>query len=477
MLQGKPILSKNKRKNSEIIDFTDGSMPILTSIMGSNVGDFMTNFKRNPYVIKGNDRILSALKDQLGDFNVETMLESSASDNYHVWLKQTSNHGNKLESIIVEDASHALKLYNAGHSLYCRAPKDLEDIVISRCLKELNFSIGCSNSDRYRRGEIETFYSNKGHLTAFHTDFQENITIMLTGKKKWRFINSSLTHPLRGCTPHYYQSNDVAETQLKVLKLSDSMFSVNEYINNKKNKPYEVIIEAGDILYHPAGIWHEVECIENSISINISLVGVTYAEVVSNAIQQLLLQNDKYREIVNVSHQKNALQVIQNIFDEIQSIVTGKLVPNDILTNHCFVKECDPVLYISKFNSKLSILANKLRINPLASLLLVNELKELGWSENTDEDETSSTSSASSSSSLTAPSYGTLVVHINYGNESYESLIRAEIRCDSTDQATIIYNQWLKWKQNNKVVVEVDKSGEICRVINCLLHVGVINCI
>ena len=186
MLQGKPNLSKNKRKNSEIIDFTDGNTPILNSIMGSNVNDFLTNFKRNPYVIKGNYRILSALKEQLGDFDVETMLESSASDNYHVWLKQVSAHGNKLESIVVDDASQALKLYNAGHSLYCRAPKDLEEIVITRCLKELNFSIGCSNSDRYRRGEIETFYSNKGHLTAFHTDFQENITIMLTGKKKWR---------------------------------------------------------------------------------------------------------------------------------------------------------------------------------------------------------------------------------------------------------------------------------------------------
>ena len=169
MLQGKPNLSKNKRKNSEIIDFTDGNTPILNSIMGSNVNDFLKNFKRNPYVIKGNDCILSALKEQLGDFDVETMLESSASDSYHVWLKQVSSHGSKLESIIVDDASQALKLYNAGHSLYCRAPKDLEDIVITRCLKELNFSIGCSNSDRYRRGEIETFYSNKGHLTAFHT--------------------------------------------------------------------------------------------------------------------------------------------------------------------------------------------------------------------------------------------------------------------------------------------------------------------
>lgn len=298
---------------------------------------------------------------------------------------------------------------------------------------------------------------------------------MLTGKKKWRFINSSLSHPLRGCTPHYYQSNDVAETQLKVLKLSDSTFSVNEYINNKKNKPHEIIIEAGDILYHPAGIWHEVECLENSISINISLVGATYAEVVSNAIQQLLLQNNKYREIINVSSQSNALQVVQSIFDDIKTMVTDKLSPTDVLTNRCFLKECDPIVYVNKFPSKVTTTANNLKLNPLASLLLVNELKELGWTEGTDDDENSSLSQSSSSSSAVSD-YGTLVVHINFGNENYESLIRAEVRCDTAEQAVIIYNQWLKWKQTNIVSFVVDKASESGRLINCLLHIGVITC-
>lgn len=44
-------------------------------------------------------------------------------------------------------------------------------------------------------------------------------------------------------------------------------------------------LEEGDILYHPAGIWHSVECTsEESISINFSLRQVRWADFLSNVI-------------------------------------------------------------------------------------------------------------------------------------------------------------------------------------------------
>ena len=36
------------------------------------------------------------------------------------------------------------------------------------------------------------------HLTNWHTDFQENLTLQLRGKKKWRLKQGSVKHPLRG---------------------------------------------------------------------------------------------------------------------------------------------------------------------------------------------------------------------------------------------------------------------------------------
>lgn len=58
----------------------------------------------------------------------------------------------------------------------------------------------------------------------------------------------------------------------------------------------EVVLNEGDILYHPAGIWHSVEATEDSISINFSLRHVRLADIVTNAVQMILLSDQTMRE-------------------------------------------------------------------------------------------------------------------------------------------------------------------------------------
>lgn len=58
----------------------------------------------------------------------------------------------------------------------------------------------------------------------------------------------------------------------------------------------EVILNEGDILYHPAGIWHSVEAIEDSISINFSLRHLRKADVIINALNMILLKDKSMRE-------------------------------------------------------------------------------------------------------------------------------------------------------------------------------------
>ena len=50
-----------------------------------------------------------------------------------------------------------------------------------------------------------------------------------------------------------------------------------------------VTLRAGSVLYVPAGMWHRVECVEDSVSLNVSLIGTTWAEFVPAAIRQRLL--------------------------------------------------------------------------------------------------------------------------------------------------------------------------------------------
>ena len=112
-------------------------------------------------------------------------------------------------------------------------------------------------SDGKTMGEIETFFSKKGNLTDYHIDFQENFTLQIKGTKIWRFKRSGLQYPVLGYTPHYFQTGNLEE-QGKVHLGYNNIDIHSEYkkLTNKQDDIVEVKVEEGDILYHPAGIWH-----------------------------------------------------------------------------------------------------------------------------------------------------------------------------------------------------------------------------
>ena len=236
---------------------------------------------------------------------------------------------------------------------------------------------GNTNSDRHSRGEVETFFSRTGHVTETHTDFQENFTIQLSGRKKWTFKKSSLNGPIRGCTPHFGsdQGNEVIETQMKCALVCDNIFDPSSStslvssskVKDKKHKKkkvdetdnhqqhanednYTIIMEEGDVLYHPAGIWHRVECMENSVAINISLFASSAAEVVCSALQQYLWQkNPLFRrplftrtddEIESFSG-KSAKQVVKEILELELPSIANFLKAEDIIPLPCIQKRIE----------------------------------------------------------------------------------------------------------------------------------------
>lgn len=45
-------------------------------------------------------------------------------------------------------------------------------------------------------------------------------------------------------------------------------------------------------------MWHKVETLQRGVSINISLMGVNYSSLISQALQQVLLKRSEWREVV-----------------------------------------------------------------------------------------------------------------------------------------------------------------------------------
>ena len=289
-----------------------------------------------------------------------------------------------LDSVEISDPEIAHKLHVSGsHPAYCRAPPSLERLLVSSLLRSTGLGGGhyhpphndygvaatLGGGTTLGRGEVELFVGTTtsssnttptiptpatsssrsrgggskktngdggggksgsssrvagGCTTGWHTDFQENFTIQLTGIKRWTLRRGRVRHPLRGTTPHFARVDGVVENQLKAARMcrpsegggdDDSTPTSTsphfeggygfEYSENNAHGPeFTITMRPGDVLYFPAGMWHRVETLEYGVSMNVSLMGTTYAALVCEALQHLLVggaDGDGWREVVMTS--------------------------------------------------------------------------------------------------------------------------------------------------------------------------------
>jgi len=98
-----------------------------------------------------------------------------------------------------------------------------------------------------------------------------------------------------------------------------------------------VTLHEGDILYHPAGIWHAVSSDTDSISINLSLKGMRMAEFVCSAIQGNLFQLLNQRQFLNFRDPAHLSLVLKNAFKQAEHACkwyqnnTQNLVPQGLM--------------------------------------------------------------------------------------------------------------------------------------------------
>jgi len=237
---------------------------------------------------------------------------------------KTKDSETRIESFQADD-NQALLCHRAGASLYFRAPETLHDLLIPSFASRLFTPPACRFADGQRRGEMETFVSREGHVTGWHFDFMENFTVQVSGTKRWRLggpwstspsssvSSSSFTtiggglkdmrvrNPLRGATPHY-ATLDVREQQTKVNRDASPLFEFDPTHSSQSFDDHAQVVDLGpgDVLYFPAGMWHKVEALSDSLSINISLVGGSWAEFWGDALRQRLQQSETLRSSMDI---------------------------------------------------------------------------------------------------------------------------------------------------------------------------------
>ena len=232
------------------------------------------------------------VRERLYGLSVPRLLGESPSEEVHVWFARRGAGGGN-ESIKTPDRDAALACHRAGGSLYFRAPAEISDLLVTAASQQTGLSFGALYADGAPRSEVETFITRAGHVTEWHFDFMENFTLQLSGVKRWRLKRSAVEVPMRGCTPQWgsgsHAVRTAAEQQAKLHAQHTSGPFEPAPAASFWEDAEEVTLRPGSMLYVPAGMWHRVQCIDDSVSINVSLMGSSWADVVSDALRQRLL--------------------------------------------------------------------------------------------------------------------------------------------------------------------------------------------
>ncbi|ETW00965.1 hypothetical protein H310_06610 [Aphanomyces invadans] len=281
------------------------------------------------------DRFEQLIHQGLEDLDIKQLLTTTSSEELQAWV-QTKRGGEddddgKIESVKVESVEAAAILHAAGHSLYFRGSPELSATLIPALAKDLGFGFTATSIHGESQGEIEIFCAKAGHVTDWHFDFMENFSVQVAGKKKWKLQPSSVPYPVRGCTPHY-KTQEVVEQQLKIHRLTDPAFDYHPTFDNVS----EVTLEPGSVLYFPAGMWHRVECTEDSITMNLSMFPTPHADIVVDALRHVLLQSDRWRRGVSYDTPDAARAYMTDLLNDLKDQI-GKLTAADILPERLLI--------------------------------------------------------------------------------------------------------------------------------------------
>ena len=282
---------------------------------------------------------LEVVASLMEGFNPVAMLQQSNSEGgISVWMKCNVGGQSVLQSIKV-GPSEAKTAYDAGHSLYFRGSELLESTFLPAFAKSVGYNFGANFRDGLRRSEIEVFASHTGHLTDWHFDFQENFTIQLRGSKKWSIYKASIPHPHRACAMHFHGAENVKvlHTQHQIHRLDNPNFC--GLPENIEELCETVILQPGDVLYHPAGCWHKVETIvgpeaTNSLSINMSFFPMTWGDLMTETLQQHFATKPHWRERIRFDCASEARAHLgsrmKNLVSEIGALTAKDVIPDVI---------------------------------------------------------------------------------------------------------------------------------------------------
>jgi len=347
------------------------------------------NWQRCAFAVHGPAARYEALsQERLHGLKLRSLALDSPSEEIHCWMTSQVGAGN--ESFKTSDPEAALACHRAGGSLYFRAPPEASELLVTALSQQLGMSFGALHSDGAPRSEVETFVSRAGHVTHWHFDFMENFTLQLQGKKRWKLKHSGVRVPVRGCTPQWGRSSEAVRNAAEQQAKCHAQHAEGDFDPSPDEAfwqdAHEVVMEPGSFMYFPAGMWHQVECEEDSISINVSIMGQTWADLIAEAVRQRLLAHPESRAPIcmgSITHGREQARCLLRLARRELAALTAP----DLLPRALALPRIEHLTLPTASETANGVrLATKYRRNPLAVLFRLHSHRAGDDDEDDEED-------------------------------------------------------------------------------------------
>jgi ribosomal protein L16 Arg81 hydroxylase len=299
--------------------------------------DFLCGyFGSRALCVHGGARRLVAVAKDFAGFDARAMLADAAKT--VVWMRDASSGAMQY---VEADATLGAAAWAAGHSLYFNPSAETSRKYISQLAEDLGMACSTSGDDSVdAMGDVEVFAVRGRHSTPWHWDAQDNFTLQCKGMKRWRLKRGPIVDPLTNWHPKS-ASLDANAADARVhgacVRTSTSLIPPAD----GDEEVVTVLLRPGSMLYVPAGWWHSVEAEsdEGSFSINMSMAGLRYSDVLLRSLAQRLWgkRNSGWRARViegpQVARQK--LQaLLRGLAAEIDALDAHEMLPDDSFFVH-----------------------------------------------------------------------------------------------------------------------------------------------
>lgn len=231
------------------------------------VDDFLDRYwTRDAYWGAPNEERLRFTQDLLPDLELSALLEY-AIDPIKVWYVD----GDRPVYSLTLGRKEAYHAYRAGLTLYFHLDASVSARLVMQVSREL--------ARPPMMFKVSVFANRTGGQTMPHVDGNENFTVQLKGKKRWR-ISCGSEWP--GIQERWKNNQNGLVRDLCRIKCPPESWNEIE--------PLEMT--PGAFLYFPADYWHTVESMEDSLSLNVSIErSYAWADALLPVIRTTLVRN------------------------------------------------------------------------------------------------------------------------------------------------------------------------------------------